>query len=244
MSPPRTVAVVPARYGSSRFPGKPLAELLGRPMIAHVVERAVAAGVFDAVWVATDDERIAAAARQAGAVARMTRADHATGTDRVAEAVADLPGDAIVVNVQGDEPLVPPALLRSIVGTMRDDPRLAIVTAACTDRDAAAFANPNVVKVVTDAAGDALYFSRAAIPYSRRAATSFLRHVGIYGFRCEALQRFVALPPFALEASEGLEQLRALAQGMRIRVLVSELETIGVDTPEDLKAVATRLAGL
>lgn len=243
MKAPGCVAVIPARYASSRFPGKPLALLGGRPMIAHVVDRARAAGIFDAVWVATDDERIAAAARAAGAEPRLTRADHATGTERVGEACAGLAADAIVVNVQGDEPLVAPALLCELVAALRADPDLDWVTAAHPSDDAAAFASPHVVKAVVDARGDALYFSRAPVPHARTGGVRFLHHVGLYGYRHTALQRFLRLAPGALEQSEGLEQLRALEHGMRIRVLQTAHATLGVDTPEDLKAVASRLAG-
>jgi 3-deoxy-manno-octulosonate cytidylyltransferase (CMP-KDO synthetase) len=235
------VAIIPARWGSSRFPGKPLALLGGKPLVQHVLERAQAAQVFEAVWVATDDERIAAAVRAAGGTAFATRADHATGTERVAELAERLPDHALVVNVQGDEPLVAPELLRQLVACLRADPAVEIVTAAHASADAAAFASPHVVKVVLDARGDALYFSRAGIPHPRGAAPRFWRHVGVYGFRRHALARLVALPPSALERSEGLEQLRALETGMRIRVLITTYESHGVDTPADLKAVANRL---
>ncbi len=237
------VAVIPARWASVRFPGKPLALLAGRPMIVHVLERARESAVFDAVWVATDDERIAAVVRQAGGVARMTRADHATGTERVAEAAADLPPDAIVVNVQGDEPLIAPALLCELVELLATDPAVDIATAAHEARDAAGRTSPHVVKVVRGANGDALYFSRAAVPHSRDDDTTYLHHIGIYAFRHAALARFVQLAPSALERREGLEQLRGLENGMRIRVLVTAHASRGVDTPEDLKAVALRLSG-
>jgi 3-deoxy-manno-octulosonate cytidylyltransferase (CMP-KDO synthetase) len=237
------VAILPARFASTRFPGKPLALLAGKPMIVHVLDRARAAAVFDAVWVATDDARIVAAVEAAGGEARWTRADHATGTARVAEAAADLAGDALVFNIQGDEPLVPPPLLAELVATLRDTPEADIVTAAHPARDADAFARAHVVKVVVDARGDALYFSRAPIPCSREGVADYLRHVGVYGFRAAALRRFVSLPPGRLETIEGLEQLRALEHGMRIRVRITTHESVGVDTPEDLKAVAARLGG-
>jgi len=236
------VAIIPARWASTRFPGKPLAPLAGRPMLAHVVERVTAAAVFDAVWVATDDERIAAAARAAGAQVRMTRSDHATGTERVAEAAAGLPAGALVVNVQGDEPLVPPELLRELVARLRADAAIELLTAAHPADDAAGFASPHVVKVVLDAHGRALYFSRAGIPQPGAAPLRYLRHIGIYAFRAAALARFIALPRGELEIREGLEQLRALEHGMQIHVVVTAHETRGIDTPEDLKAVAMRLA--
>ena len=243
MSPPDCVAVIPARFASTRFPGKPLALIAGRPMIAHVIDRAHAAGIFTAVWVATDDERIAAAARTAGAEPRLTRADHATGTERVAEACAELPADVLVLNVQGDEPLVAPELLRDLVQALRDDPDVDWVTAAHPSQDEAAYKSPHVVKALVDARGDALYFSRSPVPYARDGSVRFLHHVGLYGYRCAALRRFIALAPGALEQREGLEQLRALENGMRIRVLITAHETLGVDTPGDLKAVASRLGG-
>ena len=238
-----SAAIIPARYHSSRFPGKPLALLHGKPMIAHVVDRARAAAVFDRVWVATDDERILEAVQAAGGEAYLTRADHATGTERIAELAARLPREASVVNLQGDEPLVHPGLLREIVHELQDDPKCEIVTAAYRSDDPAAFANPHVVKVVVDAEDRALYFSRAPIP-SGGDACSFLHHVGIYGFRRASLDRFVTLSRGELELREGLEQLRALEHGMRIRVLVTSHRTLGVDTPADLKAVEKVLQAL
>jgi 3-deoxy-manno-octulosonate cytidylyltransferase (CMP-KDO synthetase) len=207
----------------------------------HVLDRVRAAAVFDAVWVATDDERIAAAVRAAGGEVRLTRADHATGTDRVAEAAATLPPDAEVFNVQGDEPLLAADLLRELVAAMRAEPATEIVTAAHRCHDAAGFASPHVVKVVIDAAGRALYFSRSGIPSARSGPPSYLRHIGIYGFRRASLSRFVGLPRGSLEGCEGLEQLRALEHGMHIRVVVTEHASQGVDTPEDLKAVEKML---
>ena len=230
-------AIIPARYHSSRFPGKPLALLQGKPMVVHVVERARAAAVFDCIWVATDDARIRDAVHAAGGEAYLTRADHATGTERVAELAARLPRDALVVNLQGDEPLVHPDLLRDIVHGLHDDPHCDVVTAAHPSQDETAFASSHVVKVVVDADGRALYFSRAPIPGGSDAC-HFLHHIGIYGFRRASLDRFMALPRGELELREGLEQLRALEHGMRIRVLVTAHRTLGVDTPADLKAVA------
>lgn len=241
MAPPGCVAIVPARYGSTRFPGKPLALLAGKPVIQHVVERVRSAGVFDAVWVATDDVRIVAAVGAFGGDARLTRPDHATGTERIAELAAALPAECLVLNVQGDEPLVAPELLRELVATLRAVPEMELLTAAHPAHDAAGFASPHVVKVVLDAAGRALYFSRAGIPHPRQAAPEYLRHVGVYAFRRAALSRFVALSPGLLEAREGLEQLRALEHGMKIHVLVTTHETYGIDTPADLEAVARRL---
>ena len=239
--PPRC-AVIPARYGSTRFPGKPLALLAGRPLVVHVLERVRAAALFDRVWVATDDARIAAVVRDAGGEARLTRTDHGSGTERVAEVVQALPEDAVVCNVQGDEPLLPAALLHDLVGCMEAEPGIDLATAAHPSTDVEAFANPNVVKVVVDAQHRALYFSRAPIP-ADGARAGWLRHIGVYAWRRRALSRFVALPRGGLELREGLEQLRALEHGLPIRVLVTRHESLGVDTPEDLKAVASRLAG-
>src|SRR5262245_58370570 len=200
--PPRC-AVIPARYGSTRFPGKPLALLAGKPLVVHVLDRVRAAALFDHVWVATDDVRIAAVVQDAGGEARLTRADHGSGTERVAEAAGALAEDAVVCNVQGDEPLLPIGLLRDLVGRMEAEPAIDFATAAhpCTDGDA--FANRNVVKVVVDAEGRALYFSRAPIP-ADGARAGWLRHIGVYAWRRRALSRFVALPRGALEQREGL----------------------------------------
>lgn len=236
-------AVIPARYAARRFPGKPLAELAGKPLVVHVLERVRAAGVFDAVCVATDDERIARVVRDAGGVACMTRADHATGTERVAEVAAALPEDALVCNVQGDEPLMPPELLRDLMDFADSDPAIECATAAHVCTDAAGLGSPHVVKVVLDASGRALYFSRAPIPHDGSGQRCYLRHIGVYAFRRRTLSRFVGLPRGELERREALEQLRALEHGVPIHVLVTRHETVGVDTPEDLKAVARRLAG-
>jgi 3-deoxy-manno-octulosonate cytidylyltransferase (CMP-KDO synthetase) len=231
--------VIPARYASTRFPGKPLADLAGRPMVVRVCERAAKSGAAG-VHVATDDERIARAVRDAGFAAVMTRADHASGTDRIAEAARRLrlAEREVVVNVQGDEPLIPPRLIRE-VATLLGKRRDASVSTACHEiHDAAALASPNVVKVVTDAAGYALYFSRSRIPYPREPGAACYRHAGIYGYRVGFLKKYARLKPAPLEKSEALEQLRALWHGYRIAVAVSRSEIPpGVDTPEDLDAV-------
>ena len=234
-------AVIPARFASTRFPGKPLARLAGKPMIVHVLERVLAAAVFDDVRVATDDARIGAAVEAAGGRVQLTRADHTSGTDRVAEVALDLPSDAWIYNVQGDEPLLPPELLRDLVHFVETDAARQFATVAHRSDDALAFANPHVVKVVTDAAGRALYFSRTGIPHPSASTTDWLRHIGIYAFRHATLQRFVGLPRGVLEQREELEQLRALEHGIPIDVLVTTHATWGVDTPADLKAVAMRL---
>jgi 3-deoxy-manno-octulosonate cytidylyltransferase (CMP-KDO synthetase) len=241
--------VIPARYASTRFPGKPLVDLAGRPMVVRVCERATASGA-DSVHVATDDARIAEAVQAHGFRALMTRADHASGTDRIAEAAAQLglADDAIVVNVQGDEPLIAPALIAQVAETLARHPRAAVSTACHPFHDAAAAFNPNVVKVVLDAHGEALYFSRAPIPWARDAYADggrtppaglpLYRPAGIYGYRVAFLRRYAALVPSPLEAFEALEQLRVLWHGERIAVAISAAEIPpGVDTPADLEAV-------
>jgi len=232
--------LIPARYASTRFPGKPLADLAGRPMVVRVCERAQASGAAP-VCVATDDERIADAVRAHGFEARMTRAAHATGTERIAEAAAalGLAEERIVVNVQGDEPLIAPALIARVAAALAARPDADVATACHPIRDAREFANPNVVKAVLDARGDALYFSRAGIPFPRDGgAPDGLRHVGIYAYRAGYLRRYARLAPSPLEAIEQLEQLRVLWHGGRI-VTVLEQGAIppGVDTPADLEAV-------
>jgi len=238
----RVLAVIPARYGSSRFPGKPLVRLLGTPMLAHVVTRVRDAGCFDEVVVATDDERIAAIAREAGATVAMT-GECRTGTDRVAAAVTRLDGD-IVVNVQGDEPALPPENLRILTTFLRHhaDVPLATLSLPASAEDVA---NPNVVKVVCDLRGRALYFSRAAIPFPRNPAPAAARrHVGLYGFRREALFAFTSWPEAELERIESLEQLRALANGMPIHVLAAAADSVAVDVPADVPRAEAALAAL
>ncbi|HET9350024.1 MAG TPA: 3-deoxy-manno-octulosonate cytidylyltransferase [Burkholderiales bacterium] len=231
--------IIPARYASTRFPGKPLADLAGKPMVVRVCEQAAKSGAA-AVHVATDDRRIAQAVERAGFAAVMTSADHASGTDRIAEAAKKLKlkRNQVVVNVQGDEPLISPRLIRE-VGTLLERRRDASVATAChAIHDAAALVNPNVVKVVLDAAGYALYFSRSQIPYPREPGATCYRHAGIYGYRVGFLKRYTRLEPSPLEQSEALEQLRVLWHGYRIAVAVSKAEIPpGVDTPQDLDAV-------
>jgi 3-deoxy-manno-octulosonate cytidylyltransferase (CMP-KDO synthetase) len=231
--------IIPARYASTRFPGKPLVDLGGKPMVVHVCERAAKSGAAS-VNVATDDERIAAAVRAHGHQAIITRADHASGTDRLAEAARKLKlsEKQIVVNVQGDEPLISPRLIRS-VGELLEKKRAASVSTAChAIHDQASLASPNVVKVVLDAEGYALYFSRAHIPYPRESGAVCYRHAGIYGYRVAFLKKYSRLKPSPLEKAEALEQLRVLWHGYRIAVAVRKDEIPpGVDTPEDLEAV-------
>jgi 3-deoxy-manno-octulosonate cytidylyltransferase (CMP-KDO synthetase) len=236
--------IIPARYASSRFPGKPLADIAGKPMVVRVCERAAQSGAAS-VNVATDDQRIATAVRAAGHHFIMTRPDHPSGTDRIAEAAAHLKlGDhEVVVNVQGDEPLIAPALISRVARLLDELAEAAVATACHAIRDPAALANPNVVKVVLDARGYALYFSRSQIPYPRENAGAWYRHAGIYAYRVGFLRRYTALAPSPLERTEALEQLRVLWHGHRIAVAVSEIDIApGVDTPEDLEAVRRMLA--
>lgn len=238
----RVVAVIPARWGSTRFPGKALAKLGGRTMIAHVVARAAAAASVDAIVVATDDERIAEAAARAGAEAVMT-GEHPSGTDRVAEAVLGRPGWELALNLQGDEPLLPPENIDALVNGMLQQADAPMGT-LCRALDESRVRDPNAVKVVRDLSGRALYFSRSVVPFPRRqelASTLWRLHLGIYAFRRQALERFVGLPPSPLEKAEALEQLRALENGIEILVLDAPRESWGVDTPKDLELASREL---
>jgi 3-deoxy-manno-octulosonate cytidylyltransferase (CMP-KDO synthetase) len=239
--PPRIVAVIPARYDATRLPGKPLAEIAGHPMIEHVYRRAAAAPGVDAVVVATDDARIVAAIECFGGVARMTRPTHRTGTDRLAEVAADLSAE-IVLNVQGDEPLIDPSTVQAVIDPLLLDPTLDMSTACTPCVDTAEQANPNVVKVVRNQAGDALYFSRSPIPHVRGARPTIYKHLGIYGYRRDFVLRLALLPQTPLEVAESLEQLRALEHGFRIHTAVTQYDSIGVDTPEDLERVRHQMA--
>jgi len=230
--------IIPARYASTRFPGKPLVDIAGKPMVVHVCERAARSGAA-AVHVATDDERIAQAVRAHGHSALMTRADHPSGTDRLAEAARKLKlrGRDIVVNVQGDEPLISPKLIAQVARVLEKS-KASVSTACHAIHDEASLASPNVVKVVLDREGYALYFSRSPIPYPREAAPVHYRHAGIYGYRVAFLKKYARLKPAPAEKAEALEQLRALWHGYRIAVAISETEIPpGVDTPQDLEAV-------
>ncbi|MCC5843377.1 MAG: 3-deoxy-manno-octulosonate cytidylyltransferase [Verrucomicrobia bacterium] len=236
------VAVIPARYGSQRFPGKMLADLGGKPLFVRTVERARQAKRLSEVWVATDDERIAEAAEREGIPVKMTREDHPSGTDRIAEAVADLDAD-VIVNVQGDEPFMDPNLIDQLVERMTEEPGLEMATAATPLRAREDLFASSVVKVVCSDAGHALYFSRSLIPFCRDVDPEsvldrgvYQRHLGIYAYRREFLLALVLQPPHMLETLEKLEQLRALALGARIAVIRTEQPAPGVDTPEDLAA--------
>ncbi len=237
------MAAIPARMESTRFPGKPLALLAGEPMIVHVVRRASSARRVDQVVVATDSAAIAEAARSAGAVAVMT-GECASGTDRIAAALEGREDLALVVNVQGDEPLLPAENIDALIEGMLKHPEAGMAT-LCRGLDPEKASDPNAVKVVRRGDGRALYFSRSPVPYPRdagHAASLYRLHLGIYGYRPEALRRFVALGPSALERAEGLEQLRALENGMEILVFDAPADSWGVDTPEDLERAEAILA--
>lgn len=225
----RATGIIPARYASTRFPGKPLAEILGKSMISMVYERARRAASLDRVIVATDDDRIMEACGRLGIPVRLTSPGHASGTERVAEVARGL-DSSLIVNIQGDEPLLEPAMIDELVGAFDDE---AVVMASLMKkiRDPAAFQDCHRVKVVVDKDGNALYFSRAPIPYG---AEGFFHHIGIYGFRRDFLFRFCALAPSDLERHEGLEQLRALENGFRIRMVETAHSTLSVDTPRDI----------
>lgn len=232
------IAVIPARWGSTRFPGKALAEIDGEPMIAHVVRRAASASSVDEVVVGTDDQRIAAAAEQAGAHAVLTGAQP-SGTDRVAAAVQGRSDWQLVVNVQGDEPLLSGENIDALVEGMRGD-EAAVIGTLCRPLPAERVEDPNAVKVVRDVRGRALYFSRSVIPFPRvveEARGQWRLHLGIYGYRRQGLESFVSLAPSALERAEGLEQLRALENGIDILVVDAPDDSWGVDTVEDLERV-------
>lgn len=237
---PNVLAVIPARYASMRFPGKPLALIAGRPMIQHVVERVRSASRVSAVVVATEDDRIMKAAAEFGAQAIMTRSDHRTGTDRVAEVAAHMPAD-IYVNVQGDEPLIDPAAIDSVIEAMAADEDIQIATPCSAILQQSDIMDPNVVKVVTDFEGDGMYFSRAPIPWVRdtgaKVAARHWKHIGLYAFRRGALLEFPTLPPGELERLEQLEQLRWLENGFRIRVVETQYDAVSVDVPEDVARV-------
>lgn len=252
---PDFVVAIPARYASTRLPGKPLASLAGQPMVAHVARRALAAGARE-VWVATDDARIAAALEGFDGVrVAMTRSDHVSGTDRLAECawLAGWSDDTLVVNLQGDEPFAPAAGIRAVAATLAAS-GAPMATLATPVEDAPTLFDPNVVKLVRNTQGDALYFSRAPIPWHRDAFAQsrdvlppgqWLRHIGIYGYRAGFLQHFAAMSPGALEQIESLEQLRVLEAGFRIAVSLSpEPFPPGIDTPEDLARAEALMGAL
>ena len=254
----KAVGIIPARWGSTRFPGKPLHPIAGKPLLKHVWERCRRAKSLDLVVVATDDMRIASAAFDWGAEVALTSPKHGSGTNRVAEVARKTKEFAYVVNVQGDEPLIDPRLIDKLVEKLRSDRKAEIVTAAHPFGDPADAFSPHQVKVVLDLRGSALYFSRAPIPFQpkrsgglqptdrgrerSRKRPSLFRHQGIYGFRRETLLQFVSWKPSPLERAESLEQLRALENGVKVHVLVTATGSPGIDTPEDATALEETLA--
>ncbi len=246
MSPPKIIVVIPARYGSRRLAGKPLISLAGKPMVQRVYERAKLAARADRVIVATDDERIVKAVEKFGGEARMTRSDHRTGTERVAEVAAHEEGE-VFVNVQGDEPLLDPAAVDAAVASLLEEPAAAISTVATPIKTPAEIMDPSVVKTVLDFDGNALYFSRAPIPWVRDTASKtqvrHLKHLGLYVFQRDALLEYPTLPQGDLERIEQLEQLRWLENGWKIRVAEVEHDAVSVDVPEDVARVEKLLRG-
>ena len=240
----KSVGIIPARWGSTRFPGKPLHEIAGKPLLRHVWERCLRAKTLDSVIVATDDMRIAEAAFDWGAEVALTSSRHCSGTDRLAEVAANAPEFTHVINIQGDEPLTDPKLIDRLNREFQRDSSIEMITAAHPFQNADDAASPHQVKVVLDAGRHALYFSRSLIPYPRELSPRGrpLRHQGIYGYTRELLLRFVRWKPSPLERAESLEQLRALENGVRIHVLVTTSGTPGVDTPEDAAALEQILA--
>lgn len=237
----KTFAFIPARYQSNRLPGKPLAIIAGKPMIQHVYERAISCPGLSGVFVATDDQRISACVHTFGGRAVMTGKGHRSGTDRISEAALELgvEKEDIIVNIQGDQPLFHPSVVSQLVRPLLEDSSLPMSTLKCKIKDEKEIHNPNHVKVVTDAQGFALYFSRSPIPFFRdgRAHGAYYKHLGFYGFRMEFLQRFTRLSEGALESSERLEQLRALEHGFKIKVVETPFDSIEVDVPEDVQKV-------
>jgi 3-deoxy-manno-octulosonate cytidylyltransferase (CMP-KDO synthetase) len=244
----KIVVVIPARYQSTRLPGKPLAEIAGEPMIRWVYERAGKARFVDDVWVATDDERIYNAVKSFGGNARITSSEHQSGTDRIAEIARPMDWD-LVVNVQGDEPLIDPDMIDELILCFKNNPSVYMGTLKRAIKTTREIVNPNVVKVVTDNEGYALYFSRAPLPFARNiwnsvkdiehSSLSFpvFKHIGLYGYTKDFLLRFAGLKPTPLEKIEHLEQLRALEHGFKIKVGITEKDSLGVDHPDDLRRV-------
>ena len=235
----RVLAVIPARYGASRFPGKSLAILWGKPILQHVWERARAAQGIDELVIATDDDRIALAARGFGASVEMTSSAHTSGTDRVAEVARQRPAAEIVLNLQGDEPELDADAVAALVAAMRANPEVRMATLAHVEEDSALLAAEDVVKVMVDAQGFALYFSRADLAAGSKGGPA-LRHVGVYGFRRDLLLELASWPQGRLEEAERLEQLRALEHGVKIKVITGVRAFAGVDTPEQLAALEKR----
>lgn len=243
----RVIGIIPARYGSSRFPGKPLALLQGRPLIQYVFEQARQAPGLDDLWVATDDPRIADCVQGFGGQVLLTRPDHPSGSDRLAEAaqILRLAPQDIVVNIQGDQPIFPRELIGRLAEPLRQSPQVMMVTPMRRVTDLEQGLNPNMVKVVFDQWGRALYFSRSLLPFWRDGGELyFYKHIGIYAYRVEFLQKFIRLPPGRWEEAEKLEQLRALEHGYPIHLVETAEDTVEVDTPEDLARAEAFLQGL
>lgn len=242
---PAVTAIIPARWASTRFPGKPLALLRDKPLVQHVWERASRAKSVGRVIIATDDMRIAETAFAFGAEVSLTSPRHPTGTDRLAEVAAKLRGASVILNIQGDEPNIAPATIDRLARELLDNPRLGMATAASPISDPGDLHNPNTVKVVVNRAGHALYFSRCAIPHDRdgTGGVRYLRHQGIYAYRRKVLLDFVRWKPTPLEKAEKLEQLRALENGVDIGVIIVRHDSVGVDVPEDLAKAARVLRG-
>lgn len=251
----KIIAIIPARYGSTRFPGKALAPILGKPMIRHVHERTSLAPSLSEVVVATDDQRIREVVEGFGGRVVMTSPHHQSGTDRIAEAVRSLDAD-VVVNVQGDEPLIDPAAIEAALRPLVDDPALSMSTLAVRIASIEDYLSPGVVKVVTDRNGDALYFSRSPVPFVRDLGMGptqadldggrivAFKHVGLYVYRRDFLERYATLPQTPLESAEKLEQLRVLENGYRIRVVETGYDSVGVDEPADLEEVVRRMESI
>jgi 3-deoxy-manno-octulosonate cytidylyltransferase (CMP-KDO synthetase) len=237
---PTVLVVIPARYASNRFPGKPLAPIADKPMIQHVVERVRHASLPARVLVATEDDRIKSAVEAFGAEAILTRPDHRTGTDRVAEVAAHISAD-LYINVQGDEPLIDPGVVDALAAAMAEDETIQLVTPCTAITQPTEIMDPNVVKVVQDFDGQALYFSRAPVPWVRdtgdRVAARHWKHIGLYGYRRDALLEFPTLPPGELERIEQLEQLRWLENGFRMHVVETMYNAVSVDVPADIERV-------
>ncbi len=234
----KVIGVIPVRYASTRFPGKALADIVGKPMVQHVYERCAACKRLDRLYVATDDQRIYEAAREFTTDVLMTSETHASGTDRVAEVAENVDGD-VFINIQGDEPLIEPTAVEALIPPFEEDPDVNMTTLARPDGDPAVVSSPNTCKVVIDEGGDALYFSRAPVPYYQGSPQErgHLLHVGTYAFRRNFLLTFAELERKPLEVAEGLEMLRALEHGYTIRVVVGPFVSQGVDTEEDLERV-------
>ena len=233
-----TLCVIPARYASTRLPGKPLADIAGKPMIVRVYEQAAKAKRISGVIAAVDDERVYEAVVSHGGRAMMTAKNHPTGTDRLAEVAAAHPEAELIINVQGDEPLIEPDLIDALAAAFDEDEELQMATVKSPMTDGDEMKNPNNVKVVTDKNGYALYFSRSLLPYPREdTGVTVYKHIGIYAYKRDFLLRYARMEPTALERTESLEQLRALENGYKIKVIATDFRFVGVDTPEDLAEV-------